>query len=103
MTTNKTPEALNDNVLVERAQLADVTPGGIVLPKARKEPPPCYGVVAGVGPDVKSVTVGEVVLFDHQESRTLEYGKQILLVVAESSLYARFPSVEEAQQAGLKL
>lgn len=97
------PEALNDNVLIDRAKIADRTAGGLILPKARKEEPPCYGLVVAVGPEVKSVSNGEVVLFDAQESRTMEFAGQVLLVVAEQSLYARYPDAQTAQQAGLKL
>lgn len=101
------PQPTADHVLVDKVQTAEQTPGGILIPEqiARsmdRRHPSCYGVAVAVGPDCQTVKEGDVVLFNHQESNTLEFGNRCVLVMAEMSIVARY-DVPTARRAGLKV
>ena len=95
------PAAAGDNILIDRAKLAEVSTGGIILPQIkRKARPPAYGVVVSVGPAVKEVAVGDIVFFSDQEANTLEVSDTTLHVLLEVCVWAKM-SKADARKAGL--
>ena len=54
-------EALGDRVLVQRKNPETITKGGIILTEGAQEEP-VEGTVFGVGPDCKTINVGDVIL-----------------------------------------
>lgn len=74
-------EPFKDRVLVARAQVEEVTKGGLFVPRSSQEKP-LRGVVLNVGPDVKSTSPGETVLFG-------KYSGQVILINAEEFVLLR--------------
>jgi chaperonin GroES len=77
---------LKDRVFVSYSEEAEKTQGGLYIPDAAKEKPQ-KGKVEGIGDEVKSVKVGEVVLFDkYSGSKISMEGTEYLILKEEDIL-----------------
>ncbi len=77
---------LKDRVFVSYSEEAEKTSGGLYIPDAAKEKPQ-KGKVEGIGDDVKSVKVGETVLFDkYSGSKITMEGTEYLILKEEDIL-----------------
>lgn len=84
MTTPIKP--LADRVVAVREQAQSQTASGIYLPDNSKEKPVLAAVVA-VGPDVKSLTVGDKIIYKEYSTTELKIdGKEYLIVKEEDVL-----------------
>jgi len=80
-------EPLFDRVVV----LPDAAPdqiGSILVAETAQERP-ARGVVVAVGPDVKTVAVGDRVLYAHFTGADAEHDGQAVLVLQEPDVYAK--------------
>ncbi|MEE8373706.1 MAG: hypothetical protein V3R87_08310 [Dehalococcoidia bacterium] len=84
--------AVGDHVLVLRAQVANVTKGGVELIQRTIDGTKlCYGVAVRCGEDVKQVKKGDIVIFDSAESREVFFDneeKTSFSVLNEMGIYS---------------
>lgn len=88
---------LSNRVAVKEAKVAEMTPGGIVLPEDAKEKP-TKGVVMAAGPGFTdsstghvtpmSVAVGDVVIYGKYSGKPIEVNGESLRVLDESEILA---------------
>lgn len=87
MTQNKIVP-LWDNVHIRKPREAMETESGIILP-AEERKHEFQGTVLGVGPDVKHVKVGDVILYKQYTSSQV-YGRPNEYFVAERDILLKF-------------
>ncbi|MEK6680102.1 MAG: co-chaperone GroES [Nitrospirota bacterium] len=80
---------LGEKVFVSYAEELDKTAGGIYIPDAAKEKPQ-KGKVEGVGKDVKSLKVGDMVLFDKYSGSKISIDNVEYLIVKEEDILGVF-------------
>lgn len=80
---------LGEKVFVSYAEELDKTAGGIYIPDAAKEKPQ-KGKVEGVGKDVKSLKVGDMVLFDKYSGSKISIDNVEYLIVKEEDVLGVF-------------
>jgi len=77
---------LKDRVVVSYSEEIEKTAGGIYVPDSAKEKPQ-QGKVEAVGPEVKELKVGNVVLFDkYSGSKVMVDDKEQLIIKEEDIL-----------------
>ncbi len=77
---------LKDRVVVSYSEEIEKTSGGIYVPDSAKEKPQ-QGKVEAVGPEVKELKVGNVVLFDkYSGSKVMVDDKEQLIIKEEDIL-----------------
>ena len=76
---------LSDRVVAVREKAQDKTASGLYLPDNAKEKVAIFGVTA-VGPDVKSVKVGDRVLYNGYANEITFNNEEILIVKEEDIL-----------------
>jgi chaperonin GroES len=77
---------LADRVVAVRAEVASKTASGLYLPDNAKEKPVMASVVAA-GPDVKSIKVGDKIVYKEYSTTELKIdGKEYLIVKEEDVL-----------------
>lgn len=101
-------EPLDNNVLIDRVDAAEITKGGIVLPDAARERMNFQvGRVKAHGPGMLNangdlipmdLTVGELVLFTQYAANTNEAGGVELLMMRRPDIIARFKETEAAKK-----
>ncbi len=74
-------------ILVEQFKTKEITEGGIALPSTSVQPLP-YGPVKQVGPDVKGIKVGDVVLFTEIGAIPLGHIKEGCVLVEPEDVLA---------------
>lgn len=80
-------KAINVKVIVEEQTLVEkTTEGGIILPETREEPQK-YGRVISVGPDVKSISVGDIIVFHRSLGMAMMMEGKIYRVLNEPEIY----------------
>jgi co-chaperonin GroES (HSP10) len=80
-------KAINVKVIVEEQTLVEkTTEGGIFLPENREEPQK-YGRVISVGPDVKSIAVGNIIVFHRSLGMAMMMEGKVYRVLNEPEVY----------------
>jgi len=67
-------QPLHDRVLVERHDLEQKSPGGIIIPDTAKEKP-AEGTIIAVGKGVKDSSTGKIVPLDVKKGDKILFGK----------------------------
>lgn len=76
-------QPLTDRVVLEQIESEEKTSSGIILPDSAKEKPEQAKVVA-IGPDVKGIKTGEIVLYTKYGPNEVKVeGKEYLIVKEE--------------------
>jgi chaperonin GroES len=78
---------LKDRVVVSYTEEPEKTAGGIYVPDSAKEKPQ-QGKVEAVGPEVKELKVGNVVLFDKYTGSKVKVGDAEQLIIKEEDVLA---------------
>jgi chaperonin GroES len=78
---------LKDRVVVSYSEEPEKTSGGLYVPDTAKEKPQ-EGKVEAVGPEVKELKVGNVVLFDRYSGSKVKVGDKEHLVIKEEDILA---------------
>lgn len=76
---------LLDRIVVKQTQAVEKTQGGIIVPEAAKEKP-AEGTVIAVGPEVKGVKAGDVVLFARFEGTEVDVDGVAHLIFKEENI-----------------
>lgn len=77
---------LKDRVVVRRSSAEEKTKGGLIIPDNAKEKP-IQGEVLAIGPDVKDIEPGNVVLFGKYAGNEIHNAEdEVLLIKAEDIL-----------------
>ena len=80
---------LKDRVFVSYSEELEKTAGGIYIPEAAKEKPQ-KGKIEAVGGEVKSLKVGDVVLFDKYSGSKINMDGTDYLIVKEEDILGIF-------------
>ena len=80
---------LGEKVFISYAEELEKTAGGIYIPDAAKEKPQ-KGKVEGVGKDVKSLKVGDMVLFDKYSGSKISIDNFEYLIAKEEDILGVF-------------
>jgi chaperonin GroES len=78
---------LKDRVVVSYSEEIEKTAGGIYVPDSAKEKPQ-QGKVEAVGPEVKELKVGNVVLFDKYSGSRVTVDDKEQLIIKEEDILA---------------
>lgn len=78
---------LKDRVVVSYTEEAEKTSGGIYVPDTAKEKPQ-QGKVEAVGPEVKELKVGNIVLFDKYTGSKVKVNDSEQLIIKEEDVLA---------------
>jgi chaperonin GroES len=84
-------QPLGERVFVTYTEEMERTAGGIYVPETAKEKPQ-RGTVQGVGKDVKTLKVGDEVLFDKYSGSKLRIDDEECLVIKEEDVLGIFTS-----------
>lgn len=85
---NQTPiNPLADRIVATREQAQSQTASGLYLPDSAKEKPVTANVVA-VGPDVKTLKVGDKVIYKEYTTTELKIGSVEYIIVKEEDVLA---------------
>ena len=84
-------QPLGDRVFITYTEELERTSGGIYVPDSAKEKPQ-RGVVQAVGKDVKSLKVGDQVLFDKYSGSKLKLQDEDCLILKEEDILGVFTS-----------
>jgi len=76
---------LKERVFVSYSPELDRTEGGLFIPDAAKEKPQ-KGKIEAVGSDVKTVKVGEAILFDKYSGSKITLDSQEFLILKEEDI-----------------
>ena len=76
---------LKERCLVKYSEHEEKTAGGLFIPDAAKEKPQ-KGTVEAVGPDVKEVKKGDVVLFDRYSGSKVKIDDDEFLIIKEEEI-----------------
>lgn len=82
-------EPLKDRVFVSYTEQMDRTPGGLYIPDNAKEKPQS-GKVEAIGPEVKTLQVGDKILFDRYSGSKISIDSAEYLIVKEEDVLGRF-------------
>jgi len=80
---------LGDRIFVTYTEELERTSGGIYVPDTAREKPQ-RGSVEGVGKDVKSLKVGDQVLFDKYSGTKIKIGSDDCLILREEDILGVF-------------
>lgn len=80
---------LKDRVFVTFSDEVDKTSGGIYIPDAAKEKPQ-KGKIEGIGGEVKSVKIGDVILFDKYSGSKIDIDGTDYLILKEEDILGVF-------------
>lgn len=80
-------QPLTDRVVLEQIESEEKTSSGIILPDSAKEKPEQAKVVA-IGPDVKGIKVGEIVLYTKYGPNEVKVDGKEYLIVKEEDVMA---------------
>lgn len=80
-------QPLADRIVLEQVESGEKTSSGIILPDSAKEKPEQAKVVA-VGPDVKELKTGDMVLYTKYGPNEVKVDGQEYLVVKEEDVLA---------------
>ncbi len=80
---------LGDRIFVTYTEELERTAGGIYVPDSAREKPQ-RGKVEGVGKDVKTLKVGEQVLFDKYSGTKIRIGNDDCLILKEEDILGVF-------------
>ena len=80
---------LGDRIFVTYTEELERTAGGIYVPDSAREKPQ-RGTVEGVGKDVKSLKVGDQVLFDKYSGTKINIGNDDCLILREEDILGIF-------------
>jgi chaperonin GroES len=80
-------QPLADRIVLEQKESEEKTSSGIILPDSAKEKPEQAKVIA-IGPDVKGVKVGEVVLYTKYGPNEVKVDGNEYLIVKEEDVMA---------------
>lgn len=78
---------LADRVVATREESASKTSSGLYLPDSAKEKPVIAKIVA-IGPDVKSLKVGDRIVYKEYSTTDLKINDQDFLIVKEEDILA---------------
>jgi chaperonin GroES len=78
---------LKDRVVVSYSEEAEKTSGGLYVPDTAKEKPQ-EGKVEAVGPEVKELKAGDVVMFEKYSGAKVKVGDVEQLVIKEEDVLA---------------
>lgn len=78
---------LKDRVVVSYTEEVEKTAGGIYVPDTAKEKPQ-QGKVEAVGPEVKELKVGNIVLFDKYSGSKVKVNDSEQLIIKEEDILA---------------
>ena len=78
---------LKDRLVVTFTEEPEKTAGGLYMPEGTKDKPQ-DGTVEAVGPDVKDIKVGDVVLFDVYSGSKIKTDEQDILIIKEEDVLA---------------
>lgn len=84
-------QPLGDRVLLTYTEEMERTAGGIYVPETAKEKPQ-RGTVQAVGKDVKTVKVGDQVLFDKYSGTKFKVEDEECLIIKEEDIMGIFTS-----------
>lgn len=84
-------QPLGDRVVVTYTEELERTAGGIYVPDSAKEKPQ-RGTVQAVGKEVKTVKVGEQVLFDKYSGTKIKMEAEDCLILKEEDILGVFTS-----------
>ena len=80
---------LTDRVFVSYSEELDKTAGGIYIPETAKEKPQ-KGKIEGIGGEVKSVKVGDQILFDKYSGSKINIESVEYLIIKEEDILGIF-------------
>ena len=80
---------LKERVFVSYSEELDKTAGGIYIPEAAKEKPQ-KGKIEGIGAEVKSVKVGDQILFDKYSGSKISIDSVEYLILKEEDILGVF-------------
>lgn len=80
---------LKDRVFVSYTEEMEKTAGGIYIPESAKEKPQ-KGKIEAIGDEVKSVKVGEVILFDKYSGSKISMDNVEYLILKEEDILGIF-------------
>lgn len=80
-------QPLADRVVLQQVESEETTASGIILPDSAKEKPE-QGRVTAVGPDVKDIKEGDIVLYKSYGPDTVKVGDQEYLIAKEEDILA---------------
>ncbi|MDQ5943296.1 MAG: chaperonin GroES [Patescibacteria group bacterium] len=80
-------QPLADRIVLEQIESEEKTSSGIILPDSAKEKPEQAKVIA-IGPDVKGIKVGEVVLYTKYGPNEVKVDGNEYLIVKEEDVMA---------------
>lgn len=85
---------LGTRLVVKRLAAAEETEGGIIIPdQAQTDKPEC--MVLRVGPEVKSLSVGDVVLLDTYSPKNVEFDGHVYSIIEEDEVMLRLRRPDE--------
>jgi co-chaperonin GroES (HSP10) len=79
---------MNDRVLIAENKKEQTTTSGIIIEGARGVGDTAQGTVLAVGPDVKAVKVGDVVLLDWAKASPVKVGDNQRAMIKEEFILA---------------
>lgn len=91
---SKQVEPLGDRVLIRRAEAAEASEGGIILPDAAKERPH-EGLVLASGPACEHLSPDDNVIFSSYAGTSVVADGEELLLMSEEDVLARLVEREE--------
>ncbi|MBI1821604.1 MAG: co-chaperone GroES [Nitrospirae bacterium] len=80
---------LKDRVFVSYSEEMEKTAGGIYIPEAAKEKPQ-KGKIEGIGAEVKSVKIGDLILFDKYSGSKINIDNVEYLILKEEDILGIF-------------
>ncbi len=80
---------LSDRVVIRAKKQEETTASGFVLSTAESKERPQSGEVLSVGPDVKNVSVGDVVIFKEYIPTNFSHNNEEFLILKEEDILAK--------------
>lgn len=92
---NKTIEAVMDKVAVIIIEEEKKTSSGIIIPATVSNEPQGYGVVVSVGPEVKTIKVNDIVIFNKRAGQDIMLNQKVIKIMFDKEIYGIVKDVEE--------
>lgn len=85
---------LKNDMLVRPKEIKKVTEGGIYDPNAGNHHPFNYGEVVAIGPDVSTLSIGDVVAIGAKFLISVKHGEETVWFLQESNIAAKLEDYE---------
>jgi chaperonin GroES len=88
-------QPLSGNVLIERSEGEEKSPGGIIIPDSAKEKP-SEGIVAALAADAsEQIAVGDRVIYKKYGGTEITHDDKEYLIVPDSDVLAKYVEADE--------